>query len=271
MCVNAFCLCKSSRQAIRRVSIGSVCENDIDTEKSRGFVCMRVWSAHTANRNIYDPSNTHRSSFRHTTYDVRVQEHEHIHTQEREREAERKSTSMQTPNLTLHVNRHEDRQHHRRPWRAQPVVIVLFYLATASEDINLSVCPPQTSISMSEGDLAYLSVSSHDTGPISNTSCRLCIGQMLHKPSSGWSVRHACFVQYANNHMQITHPCACVTVYQCQCKCSRLSDVCVNRRSYRPFSKYRNVIVTHMQTHTHAHTHQKLWPASCCAATRDVL
>lgn len=73
--------------------------------------------------------------------------------------------------------------------------------------LSPSLPPP----SPSEGDLACLSVSSDDTGPISNTSCKLCIRQMLLELSSRWSARRACLVQYANNHMQIT--CLCVWQY----------------------------------------------------------
>lgn len=49
-----FSLFRSSCQAIRGVSIGSVSENDIETEKSRGFLCVRcsVWSAHIDTRLI---------------------------------------------------------------------------------------------------------------------------------------------------------------------------------------------------------------------------
>lgn len=102
----------------------------------------------------------------------------------------------------------------------------------------------------------------------------------------------------ALNNMQIitcklpTHVCVCVcvTVYRCQCKCSRLPDVCVNRRSYRPFSKYsysswnekvtrsnwmrgRNMIVTHVQTHTHmrAHTSEALASLLLCCNKRCIV
>ncbi len=195
------------------------------------------------------------------------------------------------------------------PW-AQTVVIVLFYLATASEDIYLSAPhppkPKPPSISAAEGDLDCLSVSSDDTGPISNTSCKLCISQMPHKPSSGWSVRHACFVQYANNHMQITYPCVwqyiSVDVNAAHCSCVLAKDWKWLKASHQiqlQFAKSKgyqqqlwwlsaslvgkDVIATHMSVHTlkhthrnthantHTHTGQKLWAASCCAATRDVL
>lgn len=47
-------LCRSSCQAIGGVSIGSVSENDIETENSRGFLCVRcsVWSGHIDTRLI---------------------------------------------------------------------------------------------------------------------------------------------------------------------------------------------------------------------------
>lgn len=113
----------------------------------------------------------------------------------------------------------QDGQRHGRPFKGSgyneldPAVILLSYLATTSEDINLSapfhpLQPPSLPSSASEGDLAYLSVCVSATpGPISDTSCRLCINQMPHKTNSGWSVWNACSVQYVNNHMQIIRPC----------------------------------------------------------------
>lgn len=55
MCVCKYSsFCKSGCQAISGLSIGTMCENDIDTENER-LLCMR--SAHRSNGNIYDPAN----------------------------------------------------------------------------------------------------------------------------------------------------------------------------------------------------------------------
>lgn len=61
-------LCKSGCQAISGLSIGAMCENDIDTENEK-LLCMR--SAHRSNGNIYDPANPQKLISAHNTCTLR--------------------------------------------------------------------------------------------------------------------------------------------------------------------------------------------------------
>lgn len=139
--------------------------------------------------------------------------------------------------------------------------------------------------SPSEGDLSCQSVSTDDTGPIRNTSCKLCISQMLLAPSGGWSVRHACFVQYANNHMQIT--CLCVPQYISVDANAMRYLMCVRRFKWvagispdtvkwaltdmGAWRLEKNVIITGVHFYPDRHGGQKLKAAPRCAATRGIL
>lgn len=69
VCVGKYSsLCKSCCQAISGLSIGTMCENDIDTENER-LLCMR--SAHRSNGNIYDPANPQKLISAHNTCTLR--------------------------------------------------------------------------------------------------------------------------------------------------------------------------------------------------------
>lgn len=142
----------------------------------------------------------------------------HTHPGDRERQwvCVCKSTGMQTEILTCETGRAASRtapQGLRLPWAGPSGNFIVLsghrvwrYQSLCS--LPPSLQPPSLHSSASEGDLAYLSVCVSATpGPISDTSCRLCINQMPHKTNSGWSVWNACSVQYVNNHMQIIRPC----------------------------------------------------------------
>ena len=102
MCVYT-CACedfsprRSSCQAIRGVSIGSMSENDIETEKSRGFLCVRcsVWSTHIDARLIgifmilLTRTRAHFHTHSHIDSFFVRKANTHTHRRERERERQR--------------------------------------------------------------------------------------------------------------------------------------------------------------------------------------
>lgn len=91
----------------------------------------------------------------------------------------------------------------------QPAAVSLFYLAAASQDINLSsslpfipILPPRPP--PSQGDLADPSVCVRDTGPrIGDTSCRPCSRADAAQGRTAGGPSAAPRRQRVNNHMQI--------------------------------------------------------------------
>lgn len=205
----------------------------------------------------------------------------HTHTKEtRGRERECKSPRMQTQILTLHVK--PDRQHHRRPWRAIAMstasynCIVLSghcfwrYQSVRCHPHPLSLCLKVTlRICQSLTMTLALSVIHH----VACVSARCRTSRAVGGPSGS----HALYNMQIITCKLSTHVCDSTLVsiqmqhairYVCQPKKLQASQQILSENEKVTRSSWilgRNVIVTH------THTHKKLWSASCCAATRDVL